>query len=215
MNCVWRAWARGRGGDDNTIGVLGSVGTDSPWDNRYFPVATACPFTISCWASVARRWICTSSAQCCFLQNKTRLFPIPKTTQGSSSLYTASFSHKQSLSHSLHVCASLSLSRAVTYTNRRVATRPGIVEIGWGCRAVTRPPLLFTRVAARWDIIGWNVISITQFTQYQVTTGRITPRRDARSQGQCKAGEQEAGSLKDWGEMGFVVASRQITAGHY
>lgn len=38
----------GEGGWRNTIGVLGSVGTDSPRDNRHFPVATACPFTLSC-----------------------------------------------------------------------------------------------------------------------------------------------------------------------
>lgn len=136
-------WGRGHGpraGEgggvhDNTIGVLGSVGTNSPRDNRHFPVATACPFTISCWAGVERRWICTSSAQCCFLPNKTRLFPIPKTTQASSSLYTASFSHKQSLSHSLsHSMSarlSLSLSLAVTHAHTRThtPTRPGIVEM--------------------------------------------------------------------------------------
>lgn len=44
-------WVGGRrtGGNNNTIGVLGSVGTNSARDNRHFPVATACPFTISCW----------------------------------------------------------------------------------------------------------------------------------------------------------------------
>lgn len=43
------------GGKSNTIGVLGSVGTNSPRDNGHFPVATACPFTVSCRAGVARR----------------------------------------------------------------------------------------------------------------------------------------------------------------
>lgn len=56
-NELWvEGMGQGReGGEDITIGVLGSVGTDSPRDNRHFPVATACPFTISCWAGVARR----------------------------------------------------------------------------------------------------------------------------------------------------------------
>lgn len=49
MNCGLGAWAVSRsGGKGNTIGVLGSVGTNSPRDNERFPVATACPFTISC-----------------------------------------------------------------------------------------------------------------------------------------------------------------------
>lgn len=125
------------GGKCNTIGVLGSVGTNSPRDNEHFPVATACPFTISYRAGVARRWVCTSSAQCCFLPNKTRLFPIPKTTQAGSSPYTASFSHKRSLAL-LQVCMSPSLF-TVTHTNGSVATRPEMVEIGWGCRDQTRP----------------------------------------------------------------------------
>lgn len=142
MNCGLGAWAVSRGGGKgNTIGVLGSVGTNSPRDNGHFPVATACPFTISCRAGVARRWVCTSSAQCCFLPNKTRLFPIPKTTQARSSLYTASFSHKRSFSLARSKSARRSLT-SLSHTPMGVglsATRPEIGEIGWGCRDQTRP----------------------------------------------------------------------------
>lgn len=102
---------------------------------------------------------------------------------------------------------SLSLSAAVTHTSR--SDKAG--DCGdCGCHALTRPPFL-TRAAGRGDILGCNVISVTQFTPLPGYCWKPRPTRTGKFKDNVEEKTMGGGCAEAGGRW---MLHSKITAGH-